>query len=61
MTKLPHLSGREVLKILVKAGFIVSRQKRSHVILTKIIGSEKKAIVVPDHKEVDIGTLIERV
>ncbi|MBI2654248.1 type II toxin-antitoxin system HicA family toxin [Candidatus Woesearchaeota archaeon] len=59
MMKLPVLSGREVIKILKKVGFEEKRQKGSHVILAKETEQGKKAVVVPNHKEVDKGTLLE--
>ena len=59
MQKLPRLSGKEVIKALSKVGFAIARQKGSHIILTKQIDSGKKAVVVPNHKEVDKGTLLE--
>ena len=57
--KLPVLSGKEVVKALSKVGFQTARQKGSHIILTKQTDSGKKAVVVPSHKEIDIGTLNE--
>ena len=57
--KLPRLSGREVIKILSKQGFKVARQKGSHIILVRESDAGKKAVVVPNHKEVDKGTLLE--
>ena len=59
MQKLPRLSGKEVIKALSKVGFAIARQKGSHVILTKQTESGKRAVVVPNHKEVDKGTLSE--
>lgn len=59
MAKLPHLSGKEVIKALSKVGFQPARQKGSHVILVKETPQGKRAVVVPNHKEIDIGTLIE--
>ena len=59
MPKLPHLSGKEVIKALSKAGFQPARQKGSHVILIKNTEQGKRAVVIPNHKEVDIGTPIE--
>ena len=59
MPKLPVLSGREVIKALSKIGFVQVRQKGSHIILVKETKEEKKAVVVPNHKEIDKGTLIE--
>jgi len=59
MTKLPRLSGREVIKALSKVGFEVIRQKGSHVILKKKIPEGEIATVVPNHNEIDTGTLRE--
>lgn len=59
MGKLPILSGREVIKILKKIGYEPTRQRGSHIILVKETSESKRALVVPDHKEVDPGTLIE--
>ena len=57
--KLPRLSGRELIKILSKCGFSISRQKGSHVILVKELEAGKKGVVVPNHREIDKGTLLE--
>ena len=57
--KLPVLSGREVIKILKKIGFEEKRQKGSHIILVKDAEEGKRAVVVPNHKEIDKGTLLE--
>lgn len=57
--KLPVLSGRDVIKILSKQGFKVARQKGSHIILVKESKDGKKGVVVPNHKEIDKGTLLE--
>ena len=59
MTKLPRLSGKEVIRALSKAGFIPIRQKGSHVIMKKEANNEKITLVVPNHKEIDLGTLLE--
>ena len=57
--KLPRLSGREVIKLLLKINFSVARQKGSHIILVKETEKGKRAVVVPNHKEIDKGTLLE--
>lgn len=57
--KLPILSGRDVIKALSKQGFKVARQKGSHIILIKESKDGKKGVVVPNHKEIDKGTLLE--
>ena len=54
MSKLPVLSGEELIKILKKAGFSVVRQKGSHVSLQK--GNFKT--VVPLHDELAKGTFL---
>ncbi|TXT21306.1 MAG: hypothetical protein FD134_2725 [Gallionellaceae bacterium] len=53
MPKLPVLSGAEIVKVLVALGFVVMRQKGSHIVLRR--GSN--GCVVPNHKEVKTGTL----
>jgi len=59
MSKLPRLSGDEVIKILVKKfGFEVSRQKGSHVTLVKYESGRKVVTVVPLHPELKPGTLL---
>lgn len=59
MPKLPILSGHEAAKILSKAGFEIRRQKGSHIILVKETSGSKRAVVVPNHNEIDRGTLVE--
>ncbi|MBI2043792.1 type II toxin-antitoxin system HicA family toxin [Candidatus Pacearchaeota archaeon] len=59
MAKLPRLSGKEVVKALNKAGFISIRQKGSHNFMRKETQTEKITTVVPMHKEIDTGTLLE--
>jgi len=55
---LKKTSGKECAKILCnKFGFYVSRQRGSHIVLAKQIGSEKIVTVVPNHKELKRGTL----
>lgn len=53
MPKLPHISGKKCVAILTKMGFVVVRQKGSHVILQR----NHYGCVVPMHKEIRIGTL----
>lgn len=51
------LSGKAVVKILQKHGFTVSRQKGSHIVLHKKTSDTNRIGVVPNHKEVQKGTL----
>lgn len=55
MNQLPRVSGRECVKALGKAGFYFKRQHGSHIILRK--DNPFAQLVVPDHKELDKGTL----
>lgn len=55
MSKLPVISGRLCIKTLKKAGFIELRQKGSHVSLVR--DDPFAQVVVPDHRELDRGTL----
>ncbi len=54
MPKLPVVSGKEAIRALERLGFIVTRQRGSHVVLRK--GSQ--GCVVPSHKEIKTGTLV---
>ncbi|NQY32046.1 MAG: type II toxin-antitoxin system HicA family toxin [Coraliomargarita sp.] len=55
MPSLPVLSGREAVRAFEKAGWEVSRQRGSHMILTR--EGHIASLSVPDHKEVARGTL----
>jgi predicted RNA binding protein YcfA (HicA-like mRNA interferase family) len=56
--KIPRISGEEAVKALQRLGFVVVRQRGSHVILKKRISSEEEVgCVVPLHNELAIGTL----
>lgn len=57
MPKLPILSGKEIIKILSKFGFVELRQRGSHVSLRKVSPEGTIGCVVPLHKEVAKGTL----
>ncbi len=59
MPKLPRVSGKEVIKALSKIGFNPARQKGNHIILVKETADGRKAVVVPNHSEIDRGTLLE--
>jgi predicted RNA binding protein YcfA (HicA-like mRNA interferase family) len=55
VSKLPRLSGRDCVKALGKIGFYQKRQHGSHIILRR--DNPFAQLVVPDHKELDRGTL----
>jgi len=54
MTRLPVLSGREVVKALCRIGYYVRNQKGSHVHLRH---PERPPLTIPMHEEVARGTL----
>lgn len=51
------ISGKEAIKILSKNGFIVVRQRGSHIVLTMNKQGIKYTTVVPNHKELKKGTI----
>lgn len=57
MSRLPGVSGIELIKALRKAGFVVLRQKGSHVSMEKSNSSGHWRTVVPMHREIARGTL----
>lgn len=58
MPKLKKQSGRDIIKKLCnRFGFMIKRQKGSHVLLVKESKYGKTGCVVPLHMEIEIGTL----
>lgn len=56
MGKIPRgLSGQQVRRALEKAGFEVTRQRGSHIVMNKF--EPRRRVVVADHREVRVGTL----
>jgi len=55
--KAPVVSGRKVVKALTKLGFRVVGQKGSHIRLKKKGKERTLIVIVPNHKELDKGTL----
>ena len=52
---MPRVSGRQCRDALVRAGFVVKRETGSHIVLRR--DEPFAQVVVPDHKELDRGTL----
>ena len=58
MSLLKKCSGKERVKILCnKFGFSIVRQKGSHIVLRKETPEGAIGTVVPNHKEIKMGTL----
>ena len=53
MPKLPVVSGADVVRALERLGFVVARQRGSHIVMRR--GSV--GCVVPNHQELKTGTL----
>jgi predicted RNA binding protein YcfA (HicA-like mRNA interferase family) len=57
MPKLKVLSGKDILKILESFDFEVISTKGSHVKLRRVLKGIKQTLTIPNHKELDKGTL----
>lgn len=58
MPKLKVLSGAEVVRIMSIFGFRVASQRGSHIKLRRIeAGRGQQTLTIPNHKELDRGTL----
>ncbi len=55
MSQLPVISGAECIKALEKVNYFVDRQRGSHIILIR--EEPRTTVTVPNHKELDKGTL----
>ncbi len=53
MPSLPRVSGAEAVRALERLGFVVTRQRGSHIVMRR--GST--GCVVPNHRELKVGTL----
>lgn len=54
MSKLPVVSGKQVVKVLQKIGYYFRDQKGSHIHLRH---PNKIPLTIPNHKEIAKGTL----
>lgn len=55
MSKLPVVSGKNCIKVLEKFGYVVYRQRGSHITLVR--ENPPGQTTVPLHRELDRGTL----
>jgi predicted RNA binding protein YcfA (HicA-like mRNA interferase family) len=55
VSHLPRISGRDCVAALERAGFRFRRQEGSHMVLRRNVPFAQ--VVVPDHRELDRGTL----
>jgi len=55
MPESPHISGRRCVAALARIGFVMVRQRGSHMLMRR--DDPRTTISVPDHDELDRGTL----
>ena len=55
MSKLPQVSGSDVIHVLQKVGFSIRRQHGSHIVMRR--DDPFGQTVVPNHAQIDRGTL----
>ncbi len=58
MPKLKVMSGQAICAIMEAEGFVVTRQRGSHLSLEHKTDSGTIFVVVPNHKEVKLGTMV---
>lgn len=59
-TKLPAISGRKLIKLLQKDGWIIHRRTRHGVALVKVMGNRKRVTIIQDTRAtLPDGTLSE--
>lgn len=51
------ISGKQAIKVLQDNGFVIARQRGSHVVLVSQTSQGKRTTVVPLHKELKKGTI----
>jgi predicted RNA binding protein YcfA (HicA-like mRNA interferase family) len=56
MTRLPVVSGRDLVKAFSRVGYMHDHQRGSHIILRQEIPPFRR-LTIPDHKEIAKGTL----
>ena len=57
MSKVPSLNYEKVIKALQRDGWVVVRQKGSHIRLHKCTKDKKLKLIVPAHKPIKRSTL----
>ncbi|MBO8129726.1 MAG: type II toxin-antitoxin system HicA family toxin [Peptococcaceae bacterium] len=60
MVRLPVVSDKEIIRVLLKLGFKFApkRGKGSHIALFKVDEDGRKLVIVPRRKEIPRGTLL---
>lgn len=57
-TQLPTISGKKIIRLLQKGGWIIHRRTRHGVSLIKVVGEQTRVTVVQDTRAIiPVGTL----
>jgi predicted RNA binding protein YcfA (HicA-like mRNA interferase family) len=56
LSVLPRISGRELVAALAKLGYVIDRQRGSHIVLRQVAAPHRR-LTEPGHKEIAKGTL----
>ena len=56
MSRLPVVSGRDAVKAFGRIGYVVDRQRGSHIHLRQTVAPHRR-LSVPDHRELGKGLL----
>jgi predicted RNA binding protein YcfA (HicA-like mRNA interferase family) len=57
LTRLPVISGKKVVKVLERNGFVIFRQRGSHIRMKKVTPELTIKLTIPLHGTLDRGTL----
>lgn len=57
MTNIPVVSAKEVIKVFIKIGYQVVRQRGSHIRLHHSFDKQKIPLTIPNHKSLGRGLL----
>ena len=57
MPKLRALKSKEIIKFVEQQGFVIDRQKGSHIVFTKTVSFSKQVLTIPKHDTLDKGTI----
>jgi len=49
-------SAKQIIKTLRKLGFRQVSQRGSHIKLRGVVGGKLQTVIVPDHKQIAVGT-----
>jgi len=58
LDKLRVFSGHQICEVLVRHGFEKIKQRNSHIVMQKQVPGDTVTVLVPEQKNVRIGTLM---